>query len=68
MLLIMAGDVKSCPGPFKIFSFAREDFKKEIIWKRFENGTSKYERIKAKFDLFEEFLRSHDELDIIALP
>ena len=35
-LLLMAGDVESCPGPVTNFSLSREEFKQEISGKGFK--------------------------------
>ena len=63
----MAGDVESCPGPVTNFILSREEFKQEISGKGLKMGHQNIRGIEANFDLFEEFLRSRDELDIIAL-
>ena len=58
---------RSCPETVTNFSLSRVKFKQEISGKGLKMGHQNIRGIEANLDLFEEFLRSHNELDIIAL-
>ena len=66
LLLLLSGDIESCPGPLN-GSLTRHEFKQKLSEKGIKMGHQNIRGLEAHFDSFEEFLKSHDELDIIGL-
>ena len=67
LLLLLSGDIESCPGPLSNGSLTRHEFKQKLSEKGIKMGHQNIRGLEAHFDSFEEFLKSHDELDIIGL-
>ena len=63
LILLLSGDIEVCPGP----SITRQKFKEKLRARGLKIAQQNIRGLHCNFDSFQEFLTSHNELDVIGL-
>jgi len=66
LLLLLGGDVETCPGPGQR-SLTREEFKQSLKHRGINMVHQNIRGLQNNFDILQEFVMSHNEIDIFSL-